>query len=119
MVTEFRRLVFSSNDMKIAIKTFNKDKARQLPAGDILEYKIIDEPNISCRVRVGDVNDSSKDQEVVVDASYLGAALIHHCLQNKIPLPKSAKKNLECAGDGLALSLTINAYPQAVSYTDN
>lgn len=119
MITEFRRLVFSSSELEKAIKTFSKEKAPKLPDGDILGMVIVGEPHISARVRVGDVYGSSEEQEVVVEAGYLAAAMLFHCNKSRIPIPKSPKKILERAGDGLALSFSINADPQLVDLPNN
>lgn len=112
MITEFRRLVFSSSEIEKAIKAFSKEQTSMLPEGEILGMEIVGEPDIGVRVRVGDVYGGSKEQEVVIDAVYLGAAMLFHCKQNRIPMPRTPKKTLERVGDGLALSFSINAAPE-------
>lgn len=112
MITEFRRLVFSSSELERALKNFGKEKVSKLPDGDILGMEIVGEPDICARVRVGDVYGSSEEQEVVVDAAYLGAVIIFHCKQKQIPMPRSPNKTLERVGDGLALSFSINTDPE-------
>ena len=114
MITEFRRLIFSSSELAVAIKTFSKEKAPKLPEGDIVGMAIVSEPHICAQVRVADINGSSEEQEIVVEANFLAAAMLYLCMQNSIPVPKLPKKILERAGDGLALSFSINADPQLI-----
>lgn len=119
MITEFRRLVFSSFDLENAINSFNKEKSRKLPDGDILGMTIVGEPNLCVRVRVGNIPGLTEELEVDLGAGYLAAAMLYHCVRLKIPVPKYAVKMLERAGDGLALSFALNADPQAVEIGDD
>jgi hypothetical protein len=119
MISEFRRLVFSSSELEKAIKAFNKEKVAKLPDGEIVGLEIVGEPKICARLRVGDFYGGSESQEVVVEAGYLAAAMLFHCTQSRIPIPKSPKKTLERVGDGLALSFSINADPQLVDLINN
>lgn len=112
MITEFRRLVFSSSELEKALKAFSTEKASKLPDGDILGIEIVGAPDICARVRVGDIHGKSAEQEVVIDADYLGAVLIFHCKRNGIPMPRAPKKTLERVGDRLAISFSINAVPE-------
>ena len=67
MITEFRRLVFSSSELESAIRDFNKEKVEKLPVGDIVGIEIIGEPYICARIRVGNFYDNSEEQEVMID----------------------------------------------------
>jgi hypothetical protein len=116
MITEFRRLVFSSSEMERAIKAFNKEKASKFPEGDIVGIEIVGEPDICARIRVRDVYGASAEQEVVVDADYLGAVMLFRCNQNNIPMPRLSKKTLDRVGDGLALSFSINTDPELAEH---
>lgn len=117
MITEFRRLVLSIKEIEKAISAFNKHKVAKLPAGDIVGLEIVDNPKIGARVRVKEESGSAEEHEVTIDADYLGAAIIFHCQQNRIPMPRSPKKTLERVGEGLALSFSINAIPESAAPT--
>ncbi len=119
MITEFRRLVFSSSELKMALKQFRGGNLSKLHEGDIVEVEIIGDSPISARVRVENIGGTYETQDIELDASYLGAAMLSHCMRSQIPIPKSAVKTLERAGDCLALSFSINADPQPVSLPDD
>jgi len=109
MITEFRRLIFTSSELEKAIKAFSKEKVSILPEGDVLGVEVVGTPDICARVRMGDAYGRTEEQEVVLDAIHLGATMLFHCKQNRIPMPRTPKKTLERVGDGLALSFSINA----------
>jgi len=119
MITEFRRLVFSSSDLISAIKTFSNLKGPKLPDGDILGVEIIGDSDIRARIQVSNIRGTYEKEEVEFEASYLAAAMLLHCIQSHIPIPKSAIKSLERVGDGLSLSLSINADPQPIVPVDD
>jgi len=109
MITEYRRLVFSADEIVKAVAAFNKAKVTNLPDGEITRIEIAGEREICARVWIKESPGSVRHSELEIKADHLGAALIFHCAQCRIPLPRSAKKAIERAGDGLALSFTINA----------
>ncbi|NNE82914.1 MAG: hypothetical protein HKN28_02985 [Alphaproteobacteria bacterium] len=109
MVAEYRRLLFSSSELESAIVAFNREKSRKLPVGDIAVIEIVDEPNLRARIRIGNAYDSSQDQEVDLEAEYLVAAMLYHCRQQQIPVPKSPKKIVKRSDQGVEMSFSINA----------
>jgi hypothetical protein len=119
MITEFRRLVFSSSDLIDAIKAFDTQKAPKLPDGDIVGVTIVGESDLRARIEMANIRSGLENQEIEVEANYLAAAMLLRCMQCGIPIPKSAVKTLERVDGGLALSLTINAAPQPVDPPDD
>lgn len=111
MVTEFRRLVFSSEELLNALEIFRAAKGAGLPAGRIRQLTIVEEPEIAARVRM-DGQGEDETREVVVDDGMLAAVMINFCMGKKIPIPKAAKKTVVKAGNGLALSFSIKASPR-------
>ncbi len=112
MVTEFRRLVFSTEELLNALEIFRADKGAGLPAGRIRQVTIVEDPAIGAKVRLTE-HVSDDEQEVVVDGGMLAAVMINFCMGKKIPIPKAAKKTVVKAGEGLALSFSIKASPRA------
>lgn len=108
MVMEFRRLVFAPAELARALEVIRSANASALPAGQIKEVVIVDEPQVCVHVRMG-VPGSTEECKVVVDVDVLAAAMLRFCMNSKIPIPRAAKKTVVRAGDGLALSFSINA----------
>lgn len=112
MVTEFRRLVFTTEELLNALEIFRAEKGAGLPPGRIRQVTIVEEPEICAHVRLTE-HGSDDAQEVVVDAGMLAAVTINFCMGKKIPIPRAAKKTVVKAGEGLALSFSIKASPRS------
>ncbi len=106
MVTEFRRLVFSPQELQSAVGIFNAEKVSKLPQGKIVDLVVIAEPKLGARVQVN-MSADTDDLEVSLDAAYLGAAMLYQCMRDRIPIPKAPKKTVEQDGDGLALVFSV------------
>ena len=119
MITEFRRLIFSADELRKAIETFDRGKDARLPVGAIDEITIASDPEISVTARVRGGPSDTPPNEVRLDANYVAAAMLFYCSRCRIPVPKSAKKTLEIEGDCLALSLSLNSYPHSVHWETN
>ena len=107
MATELRRIVFANDEVIEAIKNYNEVAKKKLPAGAI----------VSCRINSGEADKvtldmresySDKHYRVALKTSFIGAALMKWCLDNEIPMARSAEKTLEVVGDNLSISLTMN-----------
>lgn len=116
MITEFRRLVFSTDELCKAIKAFDDRKAPKLPAGEIDGLTFAGEPEIAVTARIRSAGNGDSQTEVELDANYVAAAMLFYCSRCRIPVPKSAKKTLEIEGDSLALSFSLNSYPHSVHW---
>ena len=117
MITEFRKIIFSKNEMIKAVLEYNKHSASKLPVGDIVSVHTESEPEPQLRLEIYDAS-KEKTETVCLKAGYLAAAMFRHCIQCKIPVSRQGTKEIEVAGESIALNLTLNASPQQVYYVD-
>ena len=108
MITEFRRLIFSKDEILKAILSYNLRSSVKLPPGDITNIKTTSVPEPAI---VLDVHDPSSDttETVTLESTYLAATMLRYCIEFKIPIPRHADKYVEIVGDGVALSMSIDA----------
>ena len=105
MPTELRKIIFSEEEMLKAVISQNRRSPRKLPAGDIV--KIARAGNgANMDISIFDPT-AEETKTVTLGASYLAAAMLGFCIENKIPVPRVADKSVEVLGDSFALSISI------------
>lgn len=110
MPSELRRIVFSNDELKIAIAEHNRRAKEKLPVGAVQACEPL--PDGGGAVRLEIVNQSyGEAQNVELSPETVGAALVRYCIQHKIPLPKKAHKSIHVQGDKLVLNVSIEAGP--------
>ncbi len=107
MPMEIRNIIFSANEVLFAFKDFRQRKGDPLPAGSILNYKIIEKPNLQVRIVMACDPDGHK-QTITFESEELAAALILFCINRKIPLPADSAKTLQVFEGQLCMVVTIN-----------
>lgn len=107
MVTEFRRLAFSRVELKQALESFSRETNTFILDGDIAEIDVSGGSLPEVRLLL---SSPGGYEQIAVDitAAQLAAALLRFCMTHKIPIPKKSDKQIERAGDSVALSLSIN-----------
>jgi len=110
MITEFRRLVFSNDELKTAIEFFHKEKTPLFVSGEVESVSPEDGDKPGACVRLA-LPGSTERKELHLDTTQLGAIMLLHLIRIKTPIPRSGHKQIERVGDCLALRLTINAAP--------
>ena len=113
MITEFRKIVFSREEMIKAILEYNRHSTSKLPVGDIIAIRPGSQLEPELNLEIHDATDG-KTEKISLKAGYLAAAMLRHCIQCKIPVPRQATKQIEVFGESIALSLTLNASPKQV-----
>ncbi|MCB9988806.1 MAG: hypothetical protein H6868_05645 [Rhodospirillales bacterium] len=105
MVMEIKIISLSNSELKSAVM-------RQLLRGDeqgrefhIKDLKVHDTPPISADVTLERV--SGRVEEKNLDHGFLAAAILRFCMDNKIPLPRSATKNLQVVNGLLSMFLSM------------
>lgn len=113
VATELRRIIFSNADVIEAIKSYSKAVKERLPDVAIVSCRIDGaggkNPTFEIRQQT-----TTKHHHVTLKRSFIGAALVKWCLQNDIPMSRSADKQLEVVGDNLSIAMTINLLAEAL-----
>ncbi len=106
MPSEFRRVMFTNNELIEAIHEYNEISQDKLPPGIILTCTPVSEAEVAVRLEM--VNQRSDETHVVeLSPEVLGAALRRHCMKHRIPMPKSATKSIQIHGNKVSLNVEI------------
>ena len=104
---ELRCIIFNKNELAVAIKDHRKRAARPLPAGVLVDVKIDSKPDITVTLKVAD--DDGQAHHAGFAGSELAAALIAFCIDQRVPVPVSAKKSLTLIEGQVALKITVDS----------
>jgi hypothetical protein len=105
MPTEIRHIIFSNDEVVRAAIEYHKRTGSPLPPGTVIKIAFEREPVVRCAVHMGLDSDGSR-QVHWIEETTLAAALIFFCINNRIPLPTKAGKNLQMVGDHVALIIS-------------
>ena len=108
MPLEHREINFCNREVIAAILELNKE-VRILKLGNIVGLTVVDSAGVASAVVSHKTSAVGKVEELTVSAEILAAALIRQCRVERIPLPRSVRKRLVRAGDGLALHVDIRS----------
>ena len=106
MPTELRRLTFSEREVMNAAASYAARTGRSVPQGKLRAVRSGPEPEKNFLLDL-DRTGASEDREVVLEADFLGAALIMHCIEHNIPIPRRAERSLKVRDGVLSLYLHI------------
>ena len=108
MVTEFRKLDFTTSEVKEAVQLFQREKKSILSAGEILDISLSDGDALTATVCIA--SDSSMNEKMItLDTSMLAAIIIYYCQNTGVPIAKKSVKELSKNGNGLSLTILISA----------
>src|SRR5579871_3518035 len=88
MPTELRRIVFTNDELRVALDNYMMRKGTPLPPGVITGVKISGADGGAITVDLRGSWDGISNS-VEIPARHVGAALIRFCKVSKIPLPKA------------------------------
>ncbi len=111
MPTEVRFIVFSPDEVRNAAIAYVRKQVREIGPSDIAAVEVAGPQDTPTAVIQVQASQTSKviDQRVMhLDQQHLTAALILHCHERRIPLPKAADKKVELTVNGLTLISTID-----------
>lgn len=91
MPKENREILFTENEVKIALMQFSARKGAKFNVENIKSFKINSEEAISIVLEVFDV-ESNQTGKVNYAPPEVAASLLGYCMKLKIPLPKAGKK---------------------------
>lgn len=106
MAIETRTLVFSPDELTDAAYKYCLRKGIEIPEARITGIEPLPEPNSAIILRFA-APAGSTPLLATLSYSQMAAALILHCRDQKIPLPRRSQKRLTPAGDGMALIVRV------------
>lgn len=114
MPTETRRITFSIRELVEAIAHFAKATKYPMPPGKIIDCKVETSGAVAATLTIQHMAEGAT-RTARFDNNSIAAALIHYCIEKKIPIPRSAEKSVESAGNGVVLSLRIGGTAQGAA----
>jgi hypothetical protein len=106
MVSEYRRIVFSNETLRVALSELERWHKIQRPPGDIVACELVEDPVMSAKLTFHNALVDER-QVVEIDENSLAAALIQYCIKMRIPVPKKAMKRLKLSDDGVSLNFAL------------
>ena len=100
MPSELRRLTFSASEATDAVAAYATRTGRAVPEGELTAVRPGPEPEKNFLLNLS-------GRDVQLEAEFLGAALIMHCIEQNIPIPRSAERSLKVRDGELSLYLRI------------
>ena len=117
MPTEIRHIIFSSEELFIALKEYRKRRREPLPSGSVVKFAIEQSPELSAITRIAP--ESGDPEKVFVsNRDELATALIMYCIDNKVPMPVKSTKFLQMFGGSLGLVITKNVSTEPIDRID-
>ena len=107
MIDELRQLTFSTAELTAALQSYLRKRALMLPDAYIASVEVSPAEALSVTVRFR-AGHGVEPRQLEIAAPQLAAAMIECCIQSRIPVPRSARKHIERAGDGIALCFAIH-----------
>lgn len=126
MPNEIRRLVFSNQELGDALRHYGRVYDVGFPDGKIIKSAFADEGSGSGHGKFGDFtsqyNVEDRDKSLIVTffnektfehkmysvtSDFISGALIQHCLDNSIPIPRRSRKKLDVTGFNICLDIII------------
>ncbi len=105
MIVDTRRIVFSPEAVREAVKLYRASFPEKQPPGSIGPIFIRNTAPVTLGVSVQAVG-ATKHREIEMAASEVAVMLILYCRKAKIPLPRTGAKAIETQGDSLVLSVS-------------
>ena len=106
MITEWRKLTFSADELANAISAYlraTRGMAKEDRLGDIT----ISDPQSAALSVVVYPAAGSPPSTVELKPEAVAALMVAHCIRTKTPLPRRATKSIAVDGDRLSLVLAI------------
>lgn len=106
MPTEYRRVVFTNQELMQALMAYQSEADQPVPAGDIIAVNILESPASTVRITLLDTIEGATFTADFA-ASHIAAALIRFCIEHKVPIPKNSRKSLRLMADNIALDIVL------------
>ncbi|TVR99810.1 MAG: hypothetical protein EA406_02385 [Rhodospirillales bacterium] len=106
MPKELRKVTFSADELQAALVNHCLHAGKSMPRGRLerIELNKASKTMAVMHFDAGNANDS----ELLLTPEDVGAALIRFCKQQRIPLPRNARKGVQVEDDGVALMCNLD-----------
>jgi len=115
--SEFRQILFSSNELIEAIYEYNQVAQTKLPQGMIVSCTPVVEDEVAVRLKLLD-QASGETQVASLAPELVAAALLRYCFRHHIPIPRNAAKSIQVHGDDISLDVRIKGRTDKSRQTD-
>lgn len=103
MILESRSIIFSDEELFVALRPVldNRGMGPDIPVKTVTAA-LNDDGEVAATIEMTDGSDP-----VVVESADLGPAVLNHCIDQGIPLPRGSYKELAIRGDHVALIVRL------------
>ena len=107
MPDEFRRLTFSSAELKDALHDNSECQTQKIPSGDVTDVTSVrSEAGFLFELTIFDFA-KHKEKKIQIDEDEVLATIINQCKSLGIPLPRASRKVLRVIDQKLCLDVLI------------
>ncbi len=105
MILESRSIIFSDDELFVALRPIleSRGMAADLPMRAI-SAKVNDEGEVAATIEMTDGS-----EPIVIEGGELGPAVLNHCIDHGIPLPRGCYKELAIRGDHVAMIVRLES----------
>ena len=105
MPIEYRKLVFSEQELRLALTDFCRSNGTLPQKSELITVELLENPDPSVRLEYEPKTENIS--EISISRDKLAAALISYCSRRRIPVPRSAQKNLKVEGARVCLFVHV------------
>lgn len=103
MILESRSLIFSDEELLIAIRPILDSRGMAANQSvQTISANLNEEGEVAVTIEM-----TSESEPLVIDSNEIGPALLNHCIDQSIPLPRGSYKELAIRGDHVAMIVRI------------
>jgi hypothetical protein len=103
---EMRRVVFTSDEFRDALRDYGGDAQVKLPAGNFKSVAFNDDSHKELTASISPPG-AEATTDVVLSSAAVAATLLKYCMQLGIPLPRSAQKSISLSGTNIVLDFRM------------
>ncbi len=106
MPRERRKIIFTAEELVLAVRSYDRVTAEFLPSGDVRSVQVTDGDGVRLAVSL---QAERSEAPCLIDVPHQDVIelLIRACLENNIPIPRRAAKFLEVVEGDLAMVMDI------------
>ncbi len=103
---EYRELHFSNHEILEALRIF-RTRDKEIPdSSEIMSISLKDNPDVTIAVQYNTANTEGMS-EMELPGPFIAAMMLSYCIHKKVPIPKSAQKNLSLSDGSLVMSFKV------------